>query len=401
MGNATVICSDKTGTLTENAMTVVSGALGDGAGLLFGDENLRLDSDGGARILREIRPEQKEPLNASLTTVERRQLTRISMDQLSSKLDTTLKDLLKTAVAVNTTAFEGDGAGGMVFVGTKTETALLDWARRYFGLGPVSIERANNILEQLFPFNSRHKCMGAIIQLPETDSHMVSPKYRLFAKGAPEIILAHCTSSLDDPSKVVSKVSLQACQKDAIKHVMFGFAAHSLRTLALAYRDFEHWPPHRAQTDDTSAGPGDVVLADVLQDMTWIGVVGIRDPVRPGVPAAVEDCRTASVSVKMVTGDNIETARAVGRECGILTTLAGEDGLVMEGQDFRRLSDEKKAAISKNLCVLARSSPEDKRMLVKILRDPGEIVALRRLPWRPTHQQEAYSTANQSREQPL
>ncbi|KJZ69243.1 hypothetical protein HIM_11366 [Hirsutella minnesotensis 3608] len=244
MGNATVICSDKTGTLTGNAMTVVSGALGDGAGLLFGDENLRLVSDGGARILREIRPEQKEPLNASPTTVEKRQLTRIPMDELSSKLDTTLKDLLKTAVAVNTTAFEGDGAGGIVF------------------------------------------------------------------------------------------------------------------------------------TDDTSAGPGDVVLADVLQDMTWIGVVGIRDPVRPGVPAAVEDCRTASVSVKMVTGDNIETARAVGRECGILTTLAGEDGLVMEGQDFRRLSDEKKAAISKNLCVLARSSPEDKRMLVKILRDLGEIVAV-------------------------
>jgi Ca2+-transporting ATPase len=277
---------------------------------------------------------------------------------------------------VNTTAFKSEVNGKMVFVGMKTETALLDWDRRCFGLGPVSIERANHPLERLFPFNSQHKCMAAVTRLPESDSHKDNAKYRLFVKGAPEIVLAQCSHSLDEPSKGVSRVPLSDYQKDAIRRVMFGFAAQSLRNMALAYRDLEQWPPHRPQTDDTVAGSEDVVLADVLRDMTWIGVVGIRDPVRRGVPAAIEDCRTALVSVKMVTGDNVETARAVGRECGILKTLPGEEGLVMEGQEFRQLSDDEKVVIAKDLCILARSSPGDKRILVKVLRDLDEVVAV-------------------------
>ncbi|QLI73658.1 Calcium-transporting ATPase 2 [Metarhizium brunneum] len=368
MGNATVICSDKTGTLTENAMTVVSGALGGREGLVFGHGDPVPEPAGDAPI--QTKEQDKGP------QVARQQQTLIPLEQLSSRLDAEFQQLLKTAVAANTTAFEREEKGKMVFVGTKTETALLDWARHCFGLGPILTERANCQLEQLFPFNSRRKCMGAVIRLPETENHKDKTTYRLFVKGAPEVVLAKCSGVMDDWTKVASRAPLLQDQKDAIRSVIVGFAAQSLRTLALAYRDLEQWPPPRPQTNDTVTGSGDITLEDVLQDMLWMGVVGIRDPVRQGVPAAVQDCRTASVSVKMVTGDNVETARAVGRECGILTTRPPEQGLVMEGQQFRQLPHDQKVTAAKDIRVLARSSPDDKRTLVKLLRDQGEIVAV-------------------------
>lgn len=375
MGNATVICSDKTGTLTENAMTVVTGALG-GELLLFGDKDLQLELESSAPRLQDPQTKAKRPTSTSSVHFEMQEYGRISADQLTSKLCTEFQNLLKTALAVNTTAFESEENGRIVFVGTKTETALLDWVRRYFGLGPTSLERANSSLEQLFPFKSQHKCMGAVIRLSKSDSCKGEAKYRLFVKGAPEVVLEQCSASLLEVSKCVSRVPMTKNQKDAIKHIIFGFTTQSLRTLALSYVDFQQWPPHRLRTDNIAAASDDIVLPDVLRDMTWIGVVGIRDPVRQGVPAAVEACRRASVSVKMVTGDNIETARAVGRECGILKTLSGEEGLVMEGQDFRQLSDNGKADIAKDICIMARSSPEDKRILVKALQSLGEIVAV-------------------------
>ncbi|KAL7906599.1 cation transporting ATPase [Trichoderma velutinum] len=375
MGNATVICSDKTGTLTENAMTVVTGALG-GEPLLFGDKNLQLDFDGSAPGVQHSKTKAKRPACASSVHVEMQQYDQISADQLSSKLCMEVQNLLKTALAVNTTAFESEENGRMVFVGTKTETALLDWVRRYFGFGPASMERANSSLEQLFPFKSEYKCMGAVIKLSQVDNCNGEAKYRLFVKGAPEVVLAQCNTSLYQATKCLSRAPMSENQKDTIRHIIFSFTTQSLRTLALSYVDFQEWPPRWLQTDDTSAGCNDIVLPDVLRDMTWIGVVGIRDPVRQGVSAAVESCRRASVSVKMVTGDNIETARAVARECGILKTSLGEEGLVMEGQDFRQLSDEEKAEVAKDICVLARSSPEDKRILVKALQSLGEIVAV-------------------------
>ncbi|PTB65191.1 cation transporting ATPase [Trichoderma citrinoviride] len=349
MGNATIICSDKTGTLTENSMTVTSGALG-GEVLLFGEGNSDLQS-------------------------------HIPHHQLSSKLDMGIQQLLKTAIAVNTTAFEREENGTSVFVGTKTETALLEWVRRHFGLGPVSVERANNPVIEMFPFISQRKCMGVVIRISESGGsrERSNDKYRLFVKGAPEIVLAQCTTSLMGLTSCANAEPLGESQKDAIRNVVSRFGTHALRTLALSYRDFHQWPPHKPQTDDTiTSSSDDVTLPDVHQDMTWIGVVGIQDPVRPGVPAAVQDCRTASVSVKMVTGDNLETAKAVGLACGILRSSQeeGQQGLVMEGKQFRQLSPEQKASVARDICILARSSPEDKRILVEVLKNLGEIVAV-------------------------
>jgi Ca2+-transporting ATPase len=105
--------------------------------------------------------------------------------------------------------------------------------------------------------------------------------------------------------------------------------------------------------------------------MTFIGVVGIQDPLRPGVPEAVAKARHAGVITRMVTGDNVITAKAIATDCGIYT-----DGVVMEGPEFRKLSDDDMDAVLPRLQVLARSSPEDKRVLVTRLRKLGGIVAV-------------------------
>ncbi|KAH7142046.1 hypothetical protein EDB81DRAFT_54451 [Dactylonectria macrodidyma] len=364
MGNATVICSDKTGTLTENVMTVVAGSLGKGGRFLFGDANNEVSQEShGAHVTKE----------GSITQEGTKPTEQISMSQLSSKMDTQSQDLLKTAISVNTTAFEGEENGKKVFIGTKTESALLDWVRRCFALGPLEIERANHPVKQLFPFNSKRKCMGAVIQLKQDGNTAGGEKYRLFIKGAPEIVLAQCASVLDDPTKTLFTIPLSDSDKKEIGDVIFRYATQSLRTLGLAYRDFEQWPPEKAMNHQES-GSSNMDLDQVFQAMTWIGVVGIQDPVRKGVLEAVQDCHTASVSVKMVTGDNVETARAIARECGILTQA--KEGLVIEGLEFRQLSETDRATAVKDLCVLARSSPEDKRVLVKTLRSLGEIVAV-------------------------
>jgi Ca2+-transporting ATPase len=328
MGNATVICSDKTGTLTENAMTVVAGSLGAGY-LRFGDEE---NSPAGQNV---------------------------SINDLSTALGPELQELIKQAIAMNTTAFEREENGKSVFVGTKTETALLDWALKYFGLGPLSIERSNRPVKEVYPFNSQRKCMGTVIELP-------NGKLRLLVKGAPEILLDRCNLLVEQSES--GGLAFRSPHDDSrvqIKRSISGFASRSLRTLGLCYRDYDaNWWP---------AGGFTVELDDVFKGMTWIGTVGIQDPVRKGVPAALEDCRRASVSVKMVTGDNIETARAIAKECGLLTS---DNDIVMEGADFRRLSDEQRANLLPDLRVLARSSPEDKRVLVKALQSMHHIVAV-------------------------
>ncbi|KAM0425324.1 hypothetical protein ACHAPT_009380 [Fusarium lateritium] len=356
MGNATVICSDKTGTLTENVMTVVAGSLGKKGQLVFGDSSFeQQDTGSGAK--------KDEAQGTDL----------IPLTQLSSKLDPEYQTFLKTAITVNTTAFEAEENGKQGFVGTKTETALLDWARRCLGLGPLAIERSNHPVTRLFPFNSQRKCMGAVVEVPGQTKD--KPKYRLFIKGASEIVLAQCTTILGDPTKAPTTDGLSDSHREEIRDMIFAYATNSLRTLALAYRDFESWPPVLSLSPEEESK--EIELTDLLNNLTWMGVVGIQDPVRKGVPEAVQDCSTASVSVKMVTGDNVETARAIGRECGILTDEnIKEKNAVMEGSEFRKLDERERAEIVKGLRILARSSPEDKRVLVKTLRAQGQIVAV-------------------------
>lgn len=148
------------------------------------------------------------------------------------------------------------------------------------------------------------------------------------------------------------------------------YAIKSLRTIGIVFCDFGYWPPPRAKTYEDD--PRGVVFEDVFKEMVFLGIVGIQDPLRPGVQDAVARCQHAGVFVRMVTGDNVWTAKAIAKECGIYT----QGRIILEGPEFRRLSSTNMDQIIPQLQVLARSSPEDKRILVKRLKELGETVAV-------------------------
>ena len=334
MGNATTICSDKTGTLTQNKMTVVAGTLGS-----------------KTRFNRSAENDDEEKRTYGFATAFER-------------LSPSVRNIFLQSCAINSTAFEGEEDGKFAFIGSKTETAILTMAKEQLGMGPVAEERAGAEVVQLIPFDSDRKCMGVVIRL-------ASGTYRLLVKGAAEILLEKATTELVD----TSADSLQLCDlsdgsKTAVTASINDFAAQSLRTIALLYKDYQQWPPTgaRALEEDRSIA----VFEDVFHDMSFLGVVGIQDPLRDGVAKAVQQCKNAGVVVRMVTGDNVMTATAIAIQCGIKT----EDGLVLEGPKFRQLSDEKMDEVLPRLQVLARSSPEDKRILVSRLKHLGETVAV-------------------------
>ncbi|KAL5587088.1 hypothetical protein FOVSG1_012224 [Fusarium oxysporum f. sp. vasinfectum] len=298
MGNATCICSDKTGTLTTNKMTVTAGRFG----------------------------------SSSFTS---------DIPTWASNLCPETRKLITQSVAINSTAFEGTNEGDAAFIGSKTETALLQLAKDHLGMQSLSEARANEQIVLIEPFNSVKKYMLAVIK--------VQAGYRVLIKGASEIMVSFCSTEANPTTGAVEPLDRKAAD-DAI----MAFARKSLRTIGLVYKDFEEMPD-----------------LENLGDLTLLGIVGIQDPVREGVPQAVQNARRAGVVTRMVTGDNLVTARAIATECGIFT-----DGIVMEGPDFRKLSEEELDKIIPRLQVLARSSPDDKRVLVTRLKVLGETVAV-------------------------
>ncbi|KAA0036412.1 calcium-transporting ATPase 2, plasma membrane-type isoform X2 [Cucumis melo var. makuwa] len=307
MGSATSICSDKTGTITTNHMTVVKSCI-----CMTVKESCNITSD------------------------------------FSSDLPSSVVKLLLQSIFNNT--------GGEVVInqngkrellGTPTETALLE-----FGLslgGDFQAERQASKLIKVEPFNSLKKRMGVVLQFPEGG-------YRAHTKGASEIVLAACDKVINSSGEVVP------LDESSIKHlnvIINQFAGEALRTLCLAYMELEN---------------GFAVNDPIpVSGYTCIGIVGIKDPVRPGVKESVAVCRSAGITVRMVTGDNINTAKAIARECGILT----DDGIAIEGPDFREKSQEELLQIIPKIQVMARSSPLDKHTLVKHLRTTfDEVVAV-------------------------
>ncbi|SMR59314.1 unnamed protein product [Zymoseptoria tritici ST99CH_1E4] len=317
MGNATTVCSDKTGTLTTNVMTVVTG--------LFGERSFDDKNHTGSEV-------RSTEFASQLSSEERRRLVQ--------------------AIAINSTAFEGEDG----FIGSKTETALLSFART-LGMGSLAEERANCPAHAFFPFDSGRKCMGAVQTLPDGT-------FRLVVKGASEILLGHSTSI----ATTSGPKPLDGTTRETLEANIDSYAKQSLRTIALISREFPSWPPAGCTVEND---PTEADFGAVLSNMTFDGLVGIQDPVRPGVPEAVAKCAHAGVSVRMVTGDNVITAKAIATECGIYT-----GGVVMEGPVFRTLSESQMNEVLPKLQVLARSSPEDKRILVTSLRALGEIVAV-------------------------
>lgn len=344
MGNATTVCSDKTGTLTQNKMTVVATALG------------KSNSFGGT----EAPMDKTLKINNDLITVP-----NVPINEFSEALSPETKDLLIQSNVLNSNAFEGDQDGENTFIGSKTEVALLTLCRDQFGAGPVQEIRSSANIIQLIPFDSKFKYSAVVIKL-------ANGKFRVFAKGASEILLAKCTSTLEQTSQgEPTAVPMTENDHEMFNTIISSYAGQTLRTIGSSYRDFESWPPEGAASEED---PSNADFNAVHKDMTLIGIYGIKDPLRPSVIDALKDCRRAGVVVRMVTGDNIQTATAIASECGIFRP--DEGGIAMEGPEFRRLPAEELKEKVKHLQVLARSSPEDKRILVRTLKDLGETVAV-------------------------
>ena len=355
MGNVTNICSDKTGTLTQNKMKVVAGVVG--TSQLFND-NLGVSQT--TIDLEAASPQEIREASAAVSVPVG--------GFIGGNLIDNVKEVLKQSIVANSTAFEGPTEDGQqTFIGSQTETALLTFARDHLGIGPLSIERSNIKIVQLVPFDAKRQCMGAVVELDGL--------HRLYVKGASEVLLRKCTRSMQSSTeKGVWDTELTTDNAEALNRIITGYASHSLRTISLVYRDFQQWPPPGARIVDD----GEVIFEDVLKDLVFFGLLGIRDPLREGAQEAVEACLKAGAIVRMVTGDNILTAKAIAKECGILssTPTATRSDIAMEGLEFRSLSTKEKDLIIPNLKVLARSSPDDKRILVMRLKEMGETVAV-------------------------
>lgn len=311
MGNATNICSDKTGTLTENRMTVVEGFFGD-------------------------------------TVYNQDEFARGTMSE-------NVRKLIVEHVSINRNAYlvykdkDGKSLDRPLIIGNKTEGALILMIKQWgFDYEQVRSEIFNEATDRVFSFNSAKKRSTCV-------NFRNDGTVRLFCKGASEWVLKDCTLITD---KNGNAVPLTEEKRQMVEKQILSMAENALRTLVLAHKDFKkasELPPNWRDSPPDN------------DNLTLDCIVGIIDPLRSDVKEAVRIAQQAGVTVRMVTGDNIATACAIARQCGILTPT----GLAAEGPTFRKMKPVDVDAILPRLQVLARSSPDDKFLLVTRLNGYG------------------------------
>lgn len=294
MGAVTVICTDKTGTLTQNKMQVSA---------------LELKQGDGA--------------------------------------------LLDTAIALNSTAELNDGKP----IGNPTESALLLWLDAQ-GKDYEELRKQVNVLKQL-PFSTERKMMATLAE--------VDGETYLFVKGAPEIVMKKCI--IEDRLQRQSAEELDEWQHKA------------MRTLAFAYKKIEASIMRTSRTSTAEV----VALLDA-NDLQLQAIAAIADPIRPDVPAAVQECRHAGIEVKVVTGDTAATALEIGKQIGVFEdepenigadgSLTSLDQQMITGEQWEALSDEEAYERAKDIRVMSRARPTDKQRLVAMLQKRGEVVAV-------------------------
>ncbi|KAI5731047.1 hypothetical protein M8J77_003840 [Diaphorina citri] len=338
MGNATAICSDKTGTLTTNRMTVVQSYI--------------------CEVLSKTTPK-------------------------FSSLPSNVGNLIVQAISINSAYTSrimppDEPTELPKQVGNKTECALLGFV---LALGKNYQTWRDDIPEEMltrvYTFNSVRKSMSTVI--PRQGGG-----YRLFTKGASEIVLKKCAFIYGRDGNL--EKFTREMQDRLVRNVIEPMACDGLRTISIAYRDFV---PGKAEINqvhiDTEPNWDDEEY--IVNNLTGLCVVGIEDPVRPEVPDAIRKCQRAGITVRMVTGDNINTARSIATKCGILKP--GDDFLILEGKEFNRRVRDANGDVQQHLLdkvwprlrVLARSSPTDKYTLVKGIidskvSDSREVVAV-------------------------
>lgn len=331
LGNATTICSDKTGTLTLNRMTVVSS------------------------MMMDVKLEDKDAKKLHDSIVQ------------SSSLASRVLALAVKSLNVNSTACEIKDKEGKPFMqGSKTEIAILDF---FTSMGyPYQKDRDATEVADICPFSSAAKRMSCKVMEPLDEElakaldagfpqESIGTKVPfIFVKGASEIVLRRCTSIITREGKIIP---ISSEKMSEYEKYIGQYADEALRTICCAIKPVLLPEDCPADLNDT-------------KELVLVGLFGILDPLRPEVPLAVAQCKEAGVVVRMVTGDSTATARAIARGCGILD----DDGLVMEGPEFRKLTESELDKVLPKLQVLARSSPLDKQILVKNLKRLGETVAV-------------------------
>ncbi|XP_022965553.1 putative calcium-transporting ATPase 13, plasma membrane-type [Cucurbita maxima] len=314
LGSATTICTDKTGTLTLNQMKVTEFWIGE-------DEIMNID---------------------------------YSNSRISSKV----VELLHQAVGLNTTGSIQTPASSLPLetFGSPTEKAILSWAAFDLDLNLDELKKQHEII-LVETFSSEKKRSG--VSTRRHGTRLVNTHW----KGAAEIILAMCSYYYE---KQGTARAIDGEMRRQLTEIITAMAEKSLRCIAFA---------HKSNEDDDIR---DVPAKLDESELTLLGIVGLKDPCRAGVREAVESCRAAGVSIKMVTGDNLHTATAIAIECGILNPDddATNSEVVVEGVKFRNYTPEERLEKIGNIRVMARSSPFDKLLMVQCLKNQGHVVAV-------------------------
>ena len=303
MGAITVICTDKTGTLTQNLMQV------------------------------------HEPKFYALKEA------KVLGDDFTSKL-------VSEGISVNSTAFleDSEEQGKLKGVGNPTEVALLLWLNS-LGRDYLAIREKSKVIDQL-TFSTERKYMATLVHSGQTGKKV------LYIKGAPEIVLSKCKEVvLSD-----GQVSAQDYKK-TIDEQLMTYQNMAMRTLGFAYKIVD---------DNEDA---DCVALVSANDLNFLGVVAISDPIRDDVPAAVAKCQSAGIGIKIVTGDTPGTATEIARQIGLWTAADTERNRIT-GVDFAELTDEEALERVRDLKIMSRARPTDKQRLVQLLQQKGEVVAV-------------------------
>ncbi len=293
IGSVNIICSDKTGTLTQNQMTVTD-----------------------------------VWCNGEKADVE--------------KIDC---DIMIENFCINSTANIFKDDNGFKFIGNPTECSLLVCANKNKTVYEDLRKNAEVVAE--YHFSSDRKMMTTAIRRENG--------YRLYTKGSPEKVLSLCNKALYK-GKVIN---LTKEIKEEAELQIRGLQEHAKRVILFAYKDITGEP----DWNNTN---------NIEKDLIFVGFVGIEDPLRQDVKVAIERCRKAGIRVKMLTGDNIHTARAIAQQLGIIE----KDSLVLEVTEIEKMSDEELSGILERIVVLARSNPSTKMRIVKLLKERGNAVVV-------------------------
>ncbi|RWS28782.1 plasma membrane calcium-transporting ATPase 3-like protein [Leptotrombidium deliense] len=286
-------------------------------------------------------------------------------EQLPPNVASTIHEGISVNSAYTSRVMPPDNPGELPKqVGNKTECALLGFI---LNLGKdyqtIRDEITEEMFHKVYTFNSVRKSMSTVIALKNNEG------YRVYTKGASEMVLKKCMFIFGKDGKIDRFTKEE--QDKVVRDVVEPMASNGLRTICVAYKDFVRHKPNQANEVQIEGEPNWEDEDSVVSRLTCMCIVGIEDPVRPEVPEAIRKCQRAGITVRMVTGDNVNTARSIALKCGIIKP--GDDFLVLEGKEFNRRirdsNDEVQQALFDKvwprLRVLARSSPSDKYILVK------------------------------------